>query len=46
MTTRKSLVRIIATGKELVVMSWGNGCIDAAGNFYHHKRYKFIRIAE
>lgn len=42
---RKSLVRIIATGKEVVVKSYGNGAIDAAGNFYHAKEYKFVRNA-
>lgn len=45
MTTRKSLVRIIKTGKEIVVKSYGNGAIDAAGNFYHATEYKFIMNA-
>lgn len=40
---RKSLVRIIATGKEVGVKSYGNGAIDAAGNFYHASTYEFVR---
>ncbi len=40
---RKSLVRIIATGKEVVVKSYGNGAIDARGVFYHASTYEFVR---
>lgn len=43
---RKSLVRIKATGKEIVVKSYGNGAIDAAGNFYRASTYEFVRIVE
>jgi len=40
---RKSLVRIIATGKEIAVKKWEDGAIDAAGNFYHASTYEFVR---
>lgn len=41
-----SKVRIIATGEIKTVKSYGNGFIDAKGDFYHKTAVEFVGVVE
>lgn len=41
-----SKVRIIATGEIKTVKSYGNGFIDAKGDFYHKTAVVFLEVLE
>lgn len=43
---KSSKVRVIATGEIKTVKSYGNGFIDAKGDFYHKTAVQFLRVLE
>lgn len=43
---KASKVRIIATGEIKTVKSYGNGFIDAKGDFYHKTEVVFVGVVE
>jgi hypothetical protein len=42
--TKTAVIRVIATGEEVTVRSYGNGWIDAKGNLYHKTTAKLVRL--
>lgn len=41
---KTAVIRIIATGEEITVRSYGCGWIDARGNLYHKTTAKLVRL--
>jgi hypothetical protein len=46
MNSKPAIVKIIKTGKEVAVKSWGHVFIDAAGNYYTKQQIEFVRVLE